>query len=111
MARVIDPDRPIIVTRHAIEQYRRRRFDQRPYAVIDAEIRECVETALEEGMVYDRRPEGFVLYGRKKKSAGKLPPGQRFVRCNKDADYGFILKRTTDEGDIVMTTLTRVGVR
>lgn len=100
-------DRPITVTKHAVEMFARRKNDRRPYRLIEQEIRECVSIALERGNIYERRPEGFLLYGRKK---GAMPPGQRFVRCDEESNYGFVIKRTTDEGDIVLTTLTRAGV-
>lgn len=105
-----DDSRPIIVTSHAVQAYQRRLNDKRSYPVLEREIRECVELALKKGMVYSRRPEGFLLYGRKK-DARILPPGQSFVRCDKQSNFGFILKHTDDEGDIVLTTITRVGVR
>ena len=101
-------DRPIIVTKHAIEVYRRRMNDNRPYPVVMKEIERCVAAGLEAGLVFRRRPPGFVLYRRK---TAEMPPGQRFVQCHSDADYGFILKRKTDEGDVVVTMVTRAGVR
>lgn len=101
-------DRPIIVTAHAIEAYSRRRQDKRPWRVLEEEIRECVAAGIEAGLVFNHRPKGFVLYRRKN---ANLPPGQRFVQCDSDSNYGFILKRHPDEGDIVVTTLTRAGVR
>ena len=101
-------DRPLIVTNHAIQAYRRRMRDERKDHVLEQEIRECVAAALEAGLVYDRRPPGFVLYRRK---SDKLPPRQRFVQCDRDSNFGFIIKRTKEEGDIVMTTLTKAGVR
>ena len=103
------PERPIIVTNHAVDAYRRRRNDQRTTKAIRIEIQECVKAALESGRVLAERPPGFTLYGRKKKTT--LPPGQRFVQCDEDSDFGFILKRTVDDGDIVVTTITRAGVQ
>lgn len=99
--------RPIIVTTHAIEAFARRLRDERDHFEIAAEIRECVAMALESGHVYDHRPKGFVLYGRKNNA---MPPGQRFVQCDQDSNIGFIIKRTRDEGDIVVTTLTKAGI-
>lgn len=100
-------DRPITVTKHAVEMFARRRNDRRPAAVIEEEIRDCVSIALERGQIYTYRPRDFMLYGRKNL---EMPPGQRFVRCDEESGYGFVVKRTTDEGDIVMTTLIRTGV-
>lgn len=118
-------DRPLIVTRHAIEGYARRLQDPRLQVLenhqwslerrevleifqqIDAEIRECVRAALKDGIVLDHRPSGFLLYGSKNKA---MPTGQRFVQCDPESRYAFVLKRTKEEGDIVVTTLTRVGV-
>lgn len=77
------------------------------YNELDAEIRQCVSYALAERMTLKRKPEGFVLYGQKPEP---LPPGHRFVRCSEDSNYGFIVKRE-EEHDIVVTTLTRAGVR
>lgn len=99
---------PIVVTNHAVHQYRRRRMDKRPFDVLAEEIRECVTAGLDAGLIFNHRPKGFVLYRRKNTN---LPPDQRFVLCDREADYGFILKRNPEEGDIVMTTLTRAGVR
>ena len=100
--------RKIIITKHAIETYARRRVDKRPYRVLEAEIRECVEAGLAAGHVFDERPPGFVLYRRR---SSAMPPGQRFVQCDPESNYGFILKRNPEEGDIVVTTLTKAGVR
>lgn len=116
--------RPIIVTRHAIEEYVRRlqdprlqvleehrwSLDKRPvqtiFQQVDGEIRDCVKAALQGGIVLDHRPPGFLLYKSKNKA---LPRGQRFIQCDSESRYGFIIKRV-EEGDIVVTTLTRVGV-
>lgn len=103
-----EEERPIIVTAHAIEAYSRRRSDRRRWDVLEKEIRQCVEAGIREGLVFNHRPQGFVLYRRKNTN---LPPGQRFVMCDKESNYGFILKRDTEEGDIVVTTLTRAGVK
>lgn len=100
-------DRKITVTKHAVETYARRKNDRRPAKVIAAEIRECVAIAIERGNIYDQRPDGYLLYGRKRRD---MPAGQRFVRCDEESNYGFVIKRTTDEGDIVITTLTKAGV-
>jgi hypothetical protein len=101
-------ERPIIVTAHAIEAYSRRTRDERHWRVLEEEIRECVARGIEAGLIFNHRPPGFVLYRRKNTN---LPPGQRFVQCDTDSNYGFILKRDPEEGDVVVTTLTRVGVR
>lgn len=128
--------REITVTRHAVEAYSRRRNDERSlrllanadwnpdivrkqygsvqaqtlldfYFELEQEIAACVGYGLENGLALNHKPQGFVLY--KRKSAA-LPPGQRFVRCEEDAPYGFIVQR--DRGkDVVLTTLSRVGVR
>lgn len=103
-----DSERPIIVTNHAIYAYRRRLQHFVPDHILEEEIRNCVAAALEAGNVHRKRPDGFLLYGDK---PYKLPPGQRFVQCDPEANYGFIIKRNPDEGDVVMTTLIRVGVR
>jgi hypothetical protein len=102
--------RSILVSHHATEALRNRQHvravDKRPFRVVEQEIHDCVEKAIAEGRVFNHRPEGFVLYGRKNR---QLPGGQRFVQC--DDDYGFIVKRDPLGDDIVLTMLTRVGVR
>jgi len=129
--------RELIVTRHAVETYSRRRNDERSlqllaavdwdpdvvrktygseetarlldfYYELEREIAACVSYALEKGLALTHKPEGFVLYRRKK---DKLPEGQRFVRCEDDAAYGFIVKRDPAGKDVVLTTISRVGVR
>lgn len=129
--------REVIVTRHAVETYSRRRLDERSlrlfvdagwnpdlirrrygnedakrlidfYYELEREIAACVGHALENGLALDYKPQGFVLYRRKK---DKLPAGQRFVRCDDDSAYGFIVKRDPAGQDVVLTTITRVGVR
>lgn len=130
-------ERELIVTRHAVETYSRRRKDERSlqllqavdwnpdivrktygpeeadrlldfYYELEREIAACVGYALENGLALNYKPEGFVLYRRKK---DRLPDGQRFVRCEDDSAYGFIVKRDPAGKDVVLTTLSRVGVR
>lgn len=129
-------EREIIVTRHAVEAYSRRRNDSRSlellaaadwnpdivrqrygldqvdhllalYYELEREIAACVGYALKNGLALTHKPPGFILYRHK----DKLPNGQRFVRCDEDSDYGFIVKRDPAGQDIVLTTQTRVGVR
>lgn len=129
--------RELIVTRHAVASYSRRRNDDRSlrllaqadwnpdivrktygpedaewllkiYYELEREIAACVGYALENGMALTHKPKGFVLYGRK---SNALPDGQRFVRCEEDSSYGFIVKRDPAGKDVVLTTLSRVGVR
>lgn len=130
-------ERKLTIVPHAVGRYSRRRnltpdlqaledvdwrlnrLKQRGYTTEDLqhlikvyndladEIRQCVRYALAEGKVLKRKPEGFVLYGQKN---GSLPQGHRFVRCSDDSNYGFIIKRIEEE-DVVITTLTRAGVR
>lgn len=129
--------RPLIITRHAVATYARRQNDRRIallsdvgwnlddvkrvygeeealqivsyYSELEQDIRDCVEAALRDGQALNYKPPGFVLYRRK--NAG-LPKGQRFVRCDEDSSYGFVVKREPGEGpDIVITTLTKAGVR
>lgn len=128
--------RTLTVTRHAVATYSRRLNDPRSlelleyhdwdpdkvrrkygheqadqlitfYNELEHDIRECVQYGLENGLATRSKPPGFVLYRRKR---DELPDGQRFVRCEKDAPYGFIVQREDGE-DVVMTTLSRVGVR
>lgn len=130
--------RRLIITRHAVAAYSRRRNDTRSlrelansgwnldelkragydqeelkhltdlYGELENEIRQCVSYALANGLALNHKPEGFVLYHRKK---NRLPARQRFVRCAEDSNYGFVVKRDPDGDDVVVTTLTKVGVR
>ena len=129
--------RELIITRHAVESYSRRRKDKRSlrllaqadwnpdivrkifgpdetewllkvYYDLEREIAACVGYALENGLALNHKPKGFVLYKRK---SDALPDGQRFVRCEEDASYGFIIKRDPNGQDVVLTTLTRAGAR
>jgi hypothetical protein len=103
-----EAERKVTVTVHAIDQYRdRRRFDDRHWRELEAEIIEQVRCGTARGNLLDRKPEGFVLYGQR---LGKLPSGQRFVWCGDEPQFGFIVKRFPYE-DVVVTTLVRVGVR
>jgi hypothetical protein len=97
----------VTVTLHAIDTYRRRRGDKRPMRVLEKEIAACVEKAVKERRLANHRPEGFVLY-RRKKSARALPPGQWFAPCGEDV--GFIIKKDGASW-VVITTIVRVGVR
>ena len=78
------------------------------YYELEREIAACVGYALANGLALTHKPEGFVLYRRKK---DRLPDGQRFVRCEEDSAYGFIVKRDPAGKDVVLTTISRVGVR
>lgn len=127
----------VFVSKHAVAAYARRRRDSRDvrlledhdwvindlwtsdhphevvsqtvrfYRTMEQEIRDCVAEALAEGKALRRKPQGFVLYKRRHK---ELPPGQKFVQCDDESNYGFIVK-TIPEGEIVVTTITRAGVR
>lgn len=98
--------RKVVVTNHAVEAYRRRHNDRRSSKELRIEIQECVTSGLESGYVFDERPAAFMLRGRTNTA---LPPGQRFVQCDPADEYGFVVKRTPDEGDIVVTALFRVA--
>lgn len=129
--------RTLRVTRHAVATYSRRIKDPRSvdllesydwdpdkvrriygperanqlitfYNELERDIRDCVLYGLENGLATKNKPAGFVLYRRKRDA---LPDGQRFVRCEKDAPYGFVVQREPNGEDVVMTTLSRVGVR
>jgi hypothetical protein len=129
--------RELVVTRHAVAAYSRRRNDARSlrllaavnwnpdivrrsygaetadrliifYNELEREIAECVQYALDNGLTERRKPPGFVLYRRKRDA---LPDGQRFVRCEEDSPYGFIVQRDPGGKDVVLTTISRVGVR
>jgi hypothetical protein len=78
------------------------------YNELRQEIVEAVRCGLEQGNILDHKPDGFVLFGRKKND---LPKGQRFVWCGENPQVGFVLKREPGAPDVVMTTLSRVGVR
>lgn len=101
-------ERPITVTRHAITTYRSRVLRGRSRPDLEEEIRQYVERGLKEGLSSRKRPAGFTLF---RSTESALPPEHRFVRSSPDSRFGFIVKRTLDEGDIVLTTLTKAGVR
>lgn len=99
--------REIMVSQHVVNRYRERRGgDRRPFATVHDEIVGQIREGMKNGRVFNHKPEGFVLYGRR---SDRLPSSQRFVLC--DARYGFVIERKPDGRDIVMTMLTRVGVR
>lgn len=129
--------RTLTVTRHAVTTYSRRLNDPRSLDLLEAydwapdkvrrvygperaeqliifynelerDIRDCVLYGLENGLATRNKPPGFVLYRRKRDD---LPDGQRFVRCEEDSSYGFIVQRDPGGEDVVLTTLSRVGVR
>ena len=128
--------RTLTVTRHAVAAYSRRLNDPRSldllesydwdpdkvrrvygperadqlitfYNELERDIRECVQYGIKNGLATRHKPPGFVLYRRKR---DELPDGQRFVRCDEQSPYGFIVQREDGE-DVVMTTLSRAGVR
>jgi hypothetical protein len=129
--------RELIITRHAVASYSRRLNDERSlrllanadwnpdvvrktygreevdrlldfYFQLEREIATCVGYGLEHGLAATHKPQGFVLYGRK---SNALPDGQRFVRCEEDSAFGFIVQRDPSGKDVVMTTISRAGVR
>jgi hypothetical protein len=66
------------------------------------------------GRVRTTRPSGFGLYaGHNRKQKKDLPPGQMFVSCSEDYSHGYIVTRdsNSDETYVVITTLSRAGVR
>lgn len=105
------PRRKLIVTNHALDQFRARRRAQGEGdyrdGILRVEIRDMVTAALETpSMVLDHKPAGFILY--RDKRGGRLAPGQIFVRPHDD--YGFIVKQTDTE-NVIVTMISRVGVR
>ena len=70
---VTDANRPIIVTKHAIDAYRRRLRDEREDKELEEEIRDCVAAAIAAGLIFDRRPPGFVLYRPQVRQDGPRP--------------------------------------
>ena len=99
--------REIMVSHHVVLAYRRRMGgDNRPFLVVHDEIAECVAEGIREGRMFDHKPKGFILYGRK---GTALDPRHRFVQC--DESYGFIIDRNPNGNDVVVTMLSRAGVR
>lgn len=96
----------ILVSDHAVRAYRQRTSTWKSFHVLEREISNCIKRALKAGRELDHKPEGFVLYGRK---SNRLPAGQRFVQCTDD--YGFILKPIEGDTHVVVTMITRAGVR
>lgn len=97
--------RKVTVTSHAVQAYRDRLKDSRPLRELETEIAELVRCGTESGTIFDHKPEGFVLYGRK----NKIPPGQRIIYCGEEPRVAFVVKRFPFE-DVILTTLVRVGV-
>jgi hypothetical protein len=102
------PARPISVSHHAALALRDRTKDTRPVRMLIDKIEEWVRCGLEAGNVLNYKPEGFVLFGSHRDA---LPPGQRFVWCGEEPRFGFVIKRDPAGPDVVLTTITRVGVR
>lgn len=112
-------ERKVVVTDHAVFAYiarngtplagsKRSELSDRDlnlFRRMRFEIHECVRQAIAEGRILNHKPDGFVLYRQKRR---QLPDGQRFVYC--DESTGFIVKRLPGGEDIVVTTLTKVGV-
>ena len=103
---MLSDDRKITVTVHAIDQYGQRLNDTRQRRDIQLEIIRHVRDGEQAGNVLNHKPDGFRLYGEKRK---QLPSGHRFVFCNTAPRVGFIVKRFAQE-TVVVTTLSRVGV-
>lgn len=99
-------NRKVTVTVHAIDQYGQRLNDTRQRRDIQVEIIRQVRDGEQAGNVLNHKPDGFRLYGEKRK---QLPSGHRFVYCNTAPRVGFIVKRFAQE-TVVVTTLSRVGV-
>lgn len=120
----------VICTDHAIYQYSARLNDHRDlhkaikalgedeisrsdlteeeiryFRQLRGEILACVRRGLAEGRVFDHKPQGFVMYHKK----NRLPERQRFVQCSDD--HGFVLKQLTTGEELIVTCLSRVGVR
>jgi hypothetical protein len=97
---------PREVTRHAVEQLRKRRPRLFPVEIDDWQIRAVVRRevtdALEAGRHADRKPIGFRLHGHNK--ARPLPEGQR-IAWSSSGDLAWII--ATDGA--VITSLTRTG--
>jgi hypothetical protein len=71
-----EAERDLLVSLHAVDQYRRRRTDRRHFHPIEREIADAVREAIAAGRVANHKTEGFVLYGEKRKN---LPDRERFV--------------------------------
>jgi hypothetical protein len=101
-----EPERGILVSMHAVDRYRRRNnIPREPLRQTEQRISDCIRLAISEGRIFNHKPNGFLLYGEKRK---QLPSEQRFVQC--DESYGFIIRRAPGE-DIVLTMLSKAGVR
>ena len=107
MAETAKP-RQIQVGNHAVDRYREwvqpREMGNKH---IRTRIHDLVRRGLEAGNVANYKPEGFLLYGERRR---QLPAGQRFVWCEEEPRLGFIVQRNPDEPDFVKTTMIRVGV-
>jgi hypothetical protein len=103
--------RRIILTRHAVEQAERRFNELHPTVHVEQLVREEVADALRCGRVFDRRPDGFRLYGEKDRPLAK---GQR-VMLSEDGLRAYIvvdgsLGHSDRRAHIVITSLSYAGV-
>lgn len=102
--------RKIRVSDHAVDQYRLRLLpkDKRNKTIRNT-IAELVSEGIENGNVRDSKPNRFLLYGQR---AGKLPPYQYVVWCDREPRAGFLVLRDPNErNDYVKTTLIRVRAK
>lgn len=103
--------RQIILTRHAVQQAERRFNELHPTVHVENLVREEVADALRDGRVFDRRPDGFRLYGERNRP---LTKGQRFL-LSEDGLRGYIvvdgeLGNGERRAHVVITSLSYVGV-
>lgn len=101
--------RRVVVTTHALQQFisRNPELADLPWEQIRKRIADEVRVAIAEGRVENHKTDGFVLYAEKRK---QLPPKQRFV-CSEDGRHAWIIVREDHGDDVVVTSLTRAGVR
>jgi hypothetical protein len=98
----VSEGRPVIVTAHAIDRARQRRWHDLWGVAVRNRIVEEVRAAITAGRMQDHKPKHWRLYREKTR---KLDAGQRFV-WTEDDELGWIVKLRPAE-IVVVTTLHR----
>lgn len=101
------PEREIVVTRHAVATLQARRplvYSELPLSRVSKVIRREVRMAIDAGRIDRHKPLGFGLYGEKK---ARLPDHQRVV-WSAGSEFAWIIARESAV-DVVITTLVRAS--
>lgn len=102
------PDgRKLVVVQHAVDRLRQRNCDDRSDEELRDEIVREVRAAIGSSRIANHKIDGFLLYREKRKPFQH--DRDRFV-WTEDSSVAWIVRRL-DGADIVLTTLSRAGVR